>query len=292
MGREIIQNSIINELETVLSLVASVNSKKGVIPQIDIDLLQEHIRKLYQDVQNLNDENQKWKNEPRKIRDESIRNRPENFPSREESEPASINKNENQEIIEPETPVIENTVDPVEDKPVLTTEEPSPEIDEEITKEPEEIIEDPKVEEPIEPIEEEKEIIDSVEDPKEEQKEKEPALFDEQLSVADKFSNEEKSINDKLSEGQGKKDLHQNVQKTPVSNLKTAIGINDKFMFVNELFQGDMKSYDIFIREINDMNNGAAALNAYSQKLNSLGADAKSSAAIKLGEYVERRFLK
>ncbi|MBN2727804.1 MAG: hypothetical protein JXR53_01125 [Bacteroidales bacterium] len=299
MGREIIQNSIIDKLETILSLVANINSKSGIIPQIDIDLLQEHIRKLYQDVQYLDDENQKWKNEPRKIRDESIRNRPENLPQREESEPPVI-KNEKPEIKESETPIIENTIETVEEEvisneepfteeePVLTTEEPIKEIAEEITEEPEEIIEEPKAEEIIESVEEEKEIIEPAEEPK---AEKEPALFDEPMSVADHFSKEEKSINDKMSEGTEKNAVHQNAQKTPVSNLKTAIGINDKFMFVNELFQGDMKSYDIFIREINDMNNGNAAINAYGTKLEQLGANAESSAAKKLGDYIERRFL-
>jgi len=324
MGREIIQNSMIDSLETILSLVANINSHKGVVPQIDIDLLKEHVRKLYQDIHNLDEENQKWKSEPRKVRDEKIMQREENTPMREESEPAIIKQNERpneikpeirnesrqeEQIVQetevkPETPLIENIVEPVEEKQedeilqeTIDVQKEEPEIIEEM---PEEIEEHPVVEKPEAEIPETKEPVaetqiteePEIKEPiKEEPKEKEPALFDEPLSVADKFSKEEKSINEKLSENNTNNAVHQNAQKTPVSNLKTAIGINDKFMFVNELFQGDMKSYDVFIREINEMNNGDAAIYAYAQKLDSLGAEIESTAALKLGEYIERRFL-
>ena len=292
MGREIIQNSMIDSLETILSLVANINSKNGVIPQIDIDLLKQHIRKLYQDVHYLDEENQKWKNEPRKFRDEKIMQREENVPMREESEPPVINQsgneNESVEKEEAEIPVAEEKIEAVVEEPrqeIIPEEEIKEEEPEEETEIEEEVDEEPLV------VQQEEETPKIEEVKADVHVEKEPALFDEPISLADKFGKEEKSINEKLSEGNTNKAVHQNAQSTPVSNLKTAIGINDKFMFVNELFQGDMKSYDAFIREVNDMNNGAAALNAYSQKLESLGADDESAAAVKLGEYIERRFL-
>ncbi|KAA2241446.1 hypothetical protein F0L74_16230 [Chitinophaga agrisoli] len=38
----------------------------------------------------------------------------------------------------------------------------------------------------------------------------------------------------------------------PVKNLKQAIGINDKFQFIQELFRGDVDMYERSIKTINE----------------------------------------
>ena len=49
------------------------------------------------------------------------------------------------------------------------------------------------------------------------------------------------------------------LQQAPVRDLKSAIGINDKFLFVNELFGGSMEKYNKSIDNLNDLKtlNGA-----------------------------------
>ena len=49
------------------------------------------------------------------------------------------------------------------------------------------------------------------------------------------------------------------LQQNPVRDLKSAIGINDKFLFVNELFGGSMEKYNKSIDNLNDLKtlNGA-----------------------------------
>ena len=49
------------------------------------------------------------------------------------------------------------------------------------------------------------------------------------------------------------------LQQKPVSDLKSAMGINDKFLFVNELFGGSMEKYNKSIDNLNDLKtlNGA-----------------------------------
>lgn len=42
------------------------------------------------------------------------------------------------------------------------------------------------------------------------------------------------------------------VNKVPVADMKTAIGINDKFRFINELFHGNSQEYNIAINQINN----------------------------------------
>ena len=49
------------------------------------------------------------------------------------------------------------------------------------------------------------------------------------------------------------------LQQKPISDLKSAMGINDKFLFVNELFGGSMEKYNKSIENLNDLKtlNGA-----------------------------------
>ena len=47
--------------------------------------------------------------------------------------------------------------------------------------------------------------------------------------------------------------LASKLQQKSISELKTAIGINDKFLFVNELFGGSMEKYNRSIENLDDM---------------------------------------
>ncbi len=57
------------------------------------------------------------------------------------------------------------------------------------------------------------------------------------------------SLNDKLK--QSKIDLGDTLTEAPVRDLKKAIGINDRFLFINELFRGDENMYERSIKTIN-----------------------------------------
>jgi len=57
------------------------------------------------------------------------------------------------------------------------------------------------------------------------------------------------SLNDKLK--QGKTELVERLKETPVKDLRKAIGINDRFLFINELFRGDESMYERCIKTIN-----------------------------------------
>jgi hypothetical protein len=57
------------------------------------------------------------------------------------------------------------------------------------------------------------------------------------------------SLNDTLK--QHKIDLGDTLTETPIRDLKKAIGINDRFLFINELFRGDENMYERSIKTIN-----------------------------------------
>lgn len=94
-------------------------------------------------------------------------------------------------------------------------------------------------------------------------------------STHEKFAaKEDESIADKL-------------MLQPIKDLKSAIGINDKFQFINELFGGNADDYNQTIAAINTAENKAAAMELISKK------DWSSKKALAKSFYtlIERRFL-
>ena len=59
------------------------------------------------------------------------------------------------------------------------------------------------------------------------------------------------SINDKLKSG-GALELGTVLKASPVKELRKAIGVNDRFVFINELFRGDEPMYERSIKTINN----------------------------------------
>ncbi|MGG9970274.1 hypothetical protein ACQ33O_00655 [Ferruginibacter sp. SUN002] len=57
------------------------------------------------------------------------------------------------------------------------------------------------------------------------------------------------SVNDVLKET--KTELSETLTDAPVKDLKKAIGINDRFLYINELFRGDEAMYERSIKTIN-----------------------------------------
>ena len=60
------------------------------------------------------------------------------------------------------------------------------------------------------------------------------------------------SLNDKLNENKTER-MHV-LKDTPIRDLRKAIGINDRFVFINELFRGDEAMYERSIKTINSFN--------------------------------------
>ena len=60
------------------------------------------------------------------------------------------------------------------------------------------------------------------------------------------------SLNDKLKQAQI--ELTDSLQDTAIKDLKKAIGVNDRFLFINELFRGDEVMYERSIKTINSFN--------------------------------------
>jgi hypothetical protein len=73
--------------------------------------------------------------------------------------------------------------------------------------------------------------------------------------VADKFSKMPNTFNEQLGNIKSDDDVSSAFKSRPVSNLYEAIGINDKFLFVREIFNGDQLSYNEAISKLNKVDN-------------------------------------
>lgn len=60
------------------------------------------------------------------------------------------------------------------------------------------------------------------------------------------------SLNDRLKEQ--KVEVAHKLKEAPIKDLRKAIGINDRFLFINDLFKGDEPMYDRSIKTINNFN--------------------------------------
>ncbi|MEO6720364.1 MAG: hypothetical protein ABIN67_08355 [Ferruginibacter sp.] len=67
--------------------------------------------------------------------------------------------------------------------------------------------------------------------------------------INESASKEVASLNDRLKEI--KIEISEKLTETPVKDLKKAIGINDRFLYINDLFRGDEAMYERSIKTIN-----------------------------------------
>lgn len=107
--------------------------------------------------------------------------------------------------------------------------------------------------------------------------------------VNDANNSEQSSLNDKLK--QGKTELVEILKETPIKDLRKAVGINDRFLFINELFRGDESMYERCIKTINSFNIYAEAEYWISRELKvKLGWSNDSPTVQHFDQLVKRRF--
>lgn len=81
------------------------------------------------------------------------------------------------------------------------------------------------------------------------------------------------------------------LQKKPIADLTTAVGINDKFLLLNELFSGSMEKYNKSIRALNNFPTLLGAKTYMSELQIEFQWDCESEAYKKLTDLIERRFI-
>lgn len=115
-------------------------------------------------------------------------------------------------------------------------------------------------------------------------------------SLSDYFGNDDAGFELSTPETLGERMMHEDhslaakLQQHPVRDLREVIGINDKFLFVNELFGGSMEKYNKSIENLNDLKTLNGAMIYLNELKIELQWNSSNEAYQKLAELVRRKF--
>ena len=227
MDKVSLLNQIKTALEGLLSQTQQLEKEKQPLHQIDKDLLLEKTRALYEQMMALEHTRQEEK-------------APWPAPAPKEKVPAVEEITET--VVEKEDVVAETPTDESREIPEAEPEETVSKPEEEPETEEVPVTEGKAVEQATEeePVEEKPEPVEETEKPVEPPKttldlfsEAPPETLGYTLMPAEK-----PAVVDRL-------------QMSGINDLREAIGINDKFLFINELFNGDLGRYNKVIDELN-----------------------------------------
>jgi len=81
-----------------------------------------------------------------------------------------------------------------------------------------------------------------------------PTLALKQKEINEAIAGGGESLNDRLKFASSYKEIGSSIKTTPIKDLRKAIGINDRYVFISELFRGDETMYERSIKTINGFN--------------------------------------
>jgi hypothetical protein len=105
--------------------------------------------------------------------------------------------------------------------------------------------------------------------------------------IADTFAQQPGTIHDQIGGRIDDSDLHRSIRHKPVVNLSEAIGVNDKFLFIREIFNGSPETYNQAITRLDDtssFDDAKAVIMSYAGEIKENGA------ASQLLELMKRKF--
>ena len=106
--------------------------------------------------------------------------------------------------------------------------------------------------------------------------------------IADQFSNRSESFNEKLGGHKHEDDVLEILKTKPLLSLDEAIGINDKFLFIREIFDGNADSYNQAIQKLESVGSLSDAMTV----ILSYSGDKTGNEAVKqLIDLIKRKFL-
>ena len=266
MEKEKLINEIGHTIESIKTHVNRIKSEHYKVHKVDVDLLIEKTRQVYDQLINLDGmqkpfekkavEEVEKKTEVTTAVKESEQKMPEKKP-----EEASTSVDEMPEgMIDPEEQEVETVIEITEKKEteVETQKQVEPEAQEQVSK-------------------------------KEENRTEEKEVYVK--STIDLFStSSEPTLGDRLKNAD-QPTIADKITKNTINELREAIGINEKFLFINELFNGDMSRYNKIIDEL-DQFATLEGVNTYmlELKIQSQWSD-DNPALIKLTELLHRKFV-
>ncbi|MEO8148872.1 MAG: hypothetical protein ABI723_14600 [Bacteroidia bacterium] len=302
MTKEHIKQDISHLLETITEQVELVYTHEHKMPQLELDIILSNVRKLYEQLLALNKINKNLSGfsvapipgEP------GIQNILAGNLTASTSEEVITAKAESKEI-KATPPPTENIIsepeqrEVVEEKIEIVAANKRAEIP--IAEEPEaKIIAPPKPvvkhEQKIN-IQEEVVVKAAIQEEihiAKKQSKTAASLFDAAPSLGEQFD-DAKTLQQKFTNTKGEKSVADKIHHQKIDDLKKAIGINEKFLFINELFEGSLASYNEHIEKINSSSEVNHARSIIDSLITKYNWDADQEIVKKFIDLVERRFL-
>jgi len=111
-------------------------------------------------------------------------------------------------------------------------------------------------------------------------------------TIGDQYAVQDNSVHQRIAGSKEDRSIGAQMQQKPVSNIKDVIGVNEKFLFINELFDGNIQAYYDAIARLNDFENMQTAFDYLNELSAQFAWDAgRSTVTIeKLANYVQRRY--
>lgn len=288
MDKSIIKENIIRQLDLINEQNINLNVYTGKIPQIDLDIIKANIRKLYEQIYELEKANQIVEVVPISFSNDKTPQVIEEIKETPEKPLVIINQNKIVEetksedkpievINKAKEPIIDENDHKVEDIEVILTPEPKAIIEEKVV----EIKKEESIKETIKQEEEKQKPIKNID------------LFGSaNISIADKYKSESKNLNDKIQKNKADKSISSRMSHQSIKDLKSAIGINEKFLFINELYKGNMKAYNDSIILLNDCDSHEKAMEILDNLRSENKWEPDMVAFLTLKDFVDRKHQK
>ena len=112
----------------------------------------------------------------------------------------------------------------------------------------------------------------------------------DELGSAEEIANVQ-DINESFSEGEGAS-VGEHLERQPIVDLLPAIGLNERYHYANELFEGDMEDFKKTVQLLNDFDDGMEAKNFFENELlQQYSWEREHELVQALYQLVERRYL-
>ncbi len=118
-----------------------------------------------------------------------------------------------------------------------------------------------------------------------------PVSTEQKTSIAEKYAAQQKTTIAEKFAAEQKMTLADKLKMSRINDLRTAIGINQKFLFMNDLFEGENIVFNTAINRLNSCNSGDEAKTVLTEYSMKYGWSGDSERVMQFFELIERRYL-
>ncbi len=321
MSMNYIKEQIIQTLEAIIEQTETINNYESKIPQIELDIIMSNVRKLYENLNRLDKINQKQEtvfNKKKLSNKLSSELKKEKAPEIEVEVETNEKENIETYVTDPlpieEIRIMEKKEIRIEQEKPVKVAKPVMEskIDIEDKRRTEKIFNEerlmkknliiiPQTEQKNDKAEKEPEkeklipeqkiVIENQNNPEKIPNQVKTLFSEENILIGETFKGNGKSINDRMAQKEDRS-ISAKLQRNPISNLKTAIGINEKFLLMNELFNGNMNDYTEAMNALNNFESYTDATNFINNLEEKYNWDESIESIDLLIDFIQRRYLR